>query len=122
MNFVGNFFVPCSRLTCSSLRHLAVSVVSAALPREGGKALCELMDHSESVQQAVYNDCLKTNRKIRISNILHKMLTNKVVTKEDLEEEEYGKHRCCSGNISYEEQLLLMILNGLSHVVTSEPI
>ena len=122
MNFVGNFFVPCSRLTCSSLRHLAVSVVSAALPREDRKALCELMDHSESVQQAVYNDCLKTNRKIRISNILHKMLTNKVVTKEDLEEEEYGKHRCCSGNISYEEQLLLMILNGLSHVVTSEPV
>ena len=43
-------------------------------------------------------------------------------SEEDLEEEEYGKHRCCSGDISYEEQLLLMILNGLSHVVTSEPI
>ena len=88
-------------MTCSSLRHLAVTVVSAVLPKEDGKALCELMDHSEEVQQAVYNDCLKTNRKVRISNILYKMMTNKVVTTEDLEEEEYGEHTSSSGGISY---------------------
>ena len=50
------------------------------------------MDHSEVVQQSIYNDCLKTKRKIRISNILQKMLTNQKVTEEDLQEEEYGKH------------------------------
>jgi hypothetical protein len=42
------------------------------------------------MQQKVYNDLIMTDKKIRISNILLKLLTAKEITADDLTEAEYG--------------------------------
>ena len=77
-------------VTCTDVRHLAVSVMSSLLPEETD-GLAELMCHNKKVQQDVYNDLKKSSQNVRTSNLLNKVLTRQTITNEDLEPQEYGK-------------------------------
>jgi hypothetical protein len=48
------------------------------------------MMHSESTQQRVYNKCTDVGKKVRISNIMQKIMTKKALNEEDLAPAAYG--------------------------------
>ena len=63
--------------------------MSSLLPTEK-TSLSKLMMHSEVIAQSAYNDSFTTLKNIRVSNILHKVMTGERIQKKDLDEQEYG--------------------------------
>lgn len=77
-------------MTCNTIRHLTVSVMSAVMPEEK-EDLAKYMCHSTSMQQSTYNDLVKSNKAVRSSVLVRKILTNEAITVEDLKEPEISK-------------------------------
>ena len=74
------------RLTCTAVRHLAVTLLSGLLPEDDLADLSSLMAHSRSMAEGTYNDAMKGARMARISTIARKVLTQQTVCTEDLSE------------------------------------
>lgn len=81
------------------LRHTAATLVSGVLGEEDRKDLADLMQHSTREQQKTYNDCFRTLKHVRISNILKKILTESEVSSADLKEAEFGKLFIANSNL-----------------------
>ena len=74
------------KLTCTAIRHLAVTLLSGLLPERDLKDLSGLMTHSRAVAEGTYNDAIKGARMARISNITRKVLTQQSLSANDLAE------------------------------------
>ena len=77
-------------MTCNKLRHLTVSIMLAVLPEES-KDLADLMCHSPNMQQSTYNNLVRSNKAVRSSKIVRKILTHTALTEEDLKLPQFGK-------------------------------
>lgn len=88
--FLSNVFVFYFRMTCNKLRHLTVSIMLAVLPEES-KDLADLMCHSTNMQQSTYNNLIRSNKAVRSSKIVRKILTNAELTQDDFKLPEIGK-------------------------------
>ena len=86
------------RLTCTGIRHLAVSILSGVLPEEDLKDLSGLMTHSRAMAEGTYNDSIKGAKMARISTIARKVLTEEPLSASDLSEAHNGN------------QLILMLI------------
>ena len=78
-----------SRITCTQIRHLVVTLISAVLPEEAPK-LASFMCHTSNQQQETYNDMLTCGSNVRMSNIVTKVLCNGDLREEDLDEAKLG--------------------------------
>ena len=85
-----NFLIVCS-LSMNVIRHMAASLSCALLTKADQGAMAQLMCHSKDTQERVYDQSVKTNRSVRISSILAKMLSGDMLTSKDLEEAKCGK-------------------------------
>ena len=54
-------------MTCTKLRHMAVTVMNCLVGKDDMEDLAELMCHSVSMQQGVDNDVVKHSKVARIS-------------------------------------------------------
>ena len=78
-------------MTCTKLRHMAVTVMSCLLGKEELVDLAELMGHSVAMQQGVYNDALKDSKVARMSGMLGKVLRGESLCRDDVDEAFLGK-------------------------------
>jgi len=76
-------------MSCTQLRHLTVSIFSAAIPEERND-LASVMCHSGTMQEHTYNDAIKSSRAVRSSNIIQKILTNQELDANDFKEPAIG--------------------------------
>ena len=77
-------------MTCTQVRHLAASIISTVLP-EDAKKLARYMCHDSKTQQATYNDCLLSSEAVRMSNLVHKVMSEQEIVAEDLVPASYGE-------------------------------
>lgn len=76
------------KITCTQMRHLAVTIVSAVAPGQC-PSLAGLMAHSTGEQQKTYNECKKLCRSTKASNLLFKLVTEQQIEPGDFEEARY---------------------------------
>jgi len=98
----------CFRMTCTQLRHVAATLVSALLP-EDAPMLAKFMCHSSAVQQASYNEMLQTSQSVRMSKIIGKILLNKDILPSDLAQAELGMYSKTTFSISFIEYLMCLM-------------
>lgn len=79
----------------TKIRHMAATLVSGLLPDEDKRDLARLMQHSSKTQQNTYNNCMATNRSIRMSKILRSICTSSKIESSDLEPAQFGTCYCC---------------------------
>jgi len=85
---ITNHFV--FRMTCNQVRHLTVSLMNAVMPEESTD-LAKYMCHSTHMQQHTYDNLIKSDKMIRISNIVRKILSNEMLQEDDLKEPSVGE-------------------------------
>ena len=78
-------------MTSPDARHLAVNLVMSVLP-EDSDWLADLMLHDKKVQQGVYNDLSRAQKKMWSSTLLTKLMTHQPISEQDLQRKEYGNH------------------------------
>ena len=116
------------KMTCTTLRHLAVTLLSGLLPEDDLQDLSGLMSHSRSTAEGTYNDSLKGAKMVRISNIARKILTQEDVSAADLSEAVNGnlqkftksKLNYCLSNIwkyVFSHQTITLKWN-MQHIIT----
>ena len=81
------------RLNCTSIRHLAVTLLSGVLTESDLGDLSGLMTHSRAMAESTYNDSMKGARMARISTIANKILTKQDLCPEDLVTAIHGENR-----------------------------
>ena len=81
------------RLNCTSIRHLAVTLLSGVLTESDLGDLSGLMTHSQAMAESTYNDSMKWARMARISTIANKILTKQDLCPEDLVKAIHGENR-----------------------------
>ena len=107
------------RMTMTKLRHMAATLVSGLLPDEDKRDLARLMQHSSKTQQNTYNNCMATNRNIRMSKILRSVCTTSKIESSDLEPAQFGTCYCffLIRTLCIMKSLIFLLLN--SHCFTS---